>query len=73
MLLVDDTWTTGSNVQSAAYTLREAGAWNVSALVLARWLDPARGQTAELIKQHLQRPDYDPGICPWTASACPAA
>ena len=38
ILLVDDVTTTGSTINSAAQTLLDAGAWGVSALVLAREL-----------------------------------
>lgn len=38
VLLVDDVATTGSTINSAAQTLLDAGAWGVSALVLAREL-----------------------------------
>ena len=39
MLLVDDTWTTGANAQSAAARLRLAGAERVAVIVLGRWFD----------------------------------
>ena len=38
ILLVDDVATTGSTINSAAQTLLDAGAWGVSAIVLAREL-----------------------------------
>lgn len=38
ILLVDDVATTGSTINSAAKTLLDAGAWGVSAIVLAREL-----------------------------------
>lgn len=40
VLLIDDTWTTGGHLTSAAMALREAGATGVTAVVLCRWLDP---------------------------------
>jgi predicted amidophosphoribosyltransferase len=36
VLLVDDTWTTGANAQSAAATLKAAGAGRVAAVVIGR-------------------------------------
>lgn len=36
VLLIDDTWTTGANAQSAAAALREAGAAAVAAIVIGR-------------------------------------
>jgi hypothetical protein len=70
ILVLDDTWTTGSNTQSAALTLRRAGADQVSVMVVGRWLSRTYGNNAEFIKTRLRR-DYDPGICPVTGGACP--
>jgi hypothetical protein len=39
VLLVDDTWTTGANAQSAAAALRDAGSGPVAALVIGRHLN----------------------------------
>jgi predicted amidophosphoribosyltransferase len=39
VLLIDDTWTTGVNAQSAAAALREAGAGQVGAVVIGRYLN----------------------------------
>ncbi len=39
VLLIDDTWTTGANAQSAAAALREAGASEVAAVVIGRHLN----------------------------------
>jgi hypothetical protein len=39
VLLIDDTWTTGASAQSAAATLKKAGAGPVAALVLGRHLN----------------------------------
>lgn len=41
VLLVDDTWTSGGNAQSAALALRAAGAANVAVLVIGRHFDRA--------------------------------
>jgi hypothetical protein len=70
VLILDDTWTTGSNAQSAALTLRHAGASAISVLIVGRWLSPHFGRNAEFIKARLQR-DYDPNICPVTGGSCP--
>jgi hypothetical protein len=70
ILVLDDTWTTGSNTQSAALTLRQAGAEHVSVMVVGRWLSQTFGKNAEFIKTRLRR-DYDPGICPVTGGDCP--
>jgi predicted amidophosphoribosyltransferase len=39
VLLIDDTWTTGANAQSAAAALSEAGAGAVAAVVVGRYLN----------------------------------
>jgi adenine/guanine phosphoribosyltransferase-like PRPP-binding protein len=52
VLLVDDTWTTGANAQSAVARLRLAGAERVAVIVLGRWFDadhpPASSYVAEV-------------------------
>lgn len=69
VLLLDDTWVSGGRVQSAAAALRAAGAAEVSALVVARWirLDWPPSQ-AFFGDRHV---DYDPDVCPWTGAVCP--
>jgi hypothetical protein len=39
VLLIDDTWTTGASAQSAAATLKDAGAGHVGAIVIGRHLN----------------------------------
>jgi predicted amidophosphoribosyltransferase len=39
VLLIDDTWTTGANAQSAAAALKQAGAGKVAAVVIGRHLN----------------------------------
>ncbi len=39
VLLIDDTWTTGANAQSAAAALKSAGAGRVAAVVIGRHLN----------------------------------
>lgn len=51
VLVLDDTWTTGSRVQSASYTLKQAGYAPVTALVLGRWLNPGWHETPRLLKR----------------------
>jgi predicted amidophosphoribosyltransferase len=40
VLLIDDTWTSGANAQSAAYALREAGANRIGLVVIGRHINP---------------------------------
>lgn len=70
VLILDDTWTTGSRTQSAALTLRRYGAKHVSVLVVSRYLKPAYANNADFIRTHLKN-DYSPDICPVTGGACP--
>jgi hypothetical protein len=70
VLVLDDTWTTGSRTQSAALALHDAGADHVSVMVIGRWLSQTYGSNAEFIGTRLQR-DYDPHICPVTGGDCP--
>jgi hypothetical protein len=70
VLILDDTWTTGANTQSAALAARGAGAEAVSVMVVGRWLRPDFGHNGEFIKTRLGR-DYDPWMCPVTGADCP--
>jgi hypothetical protein len=72
ILLVDDTWTGGGHLMSAALALRKAGASHVSALLLARWLTEGFGATTpRWARDNLTLPDYQADICPWTQGDCP--
>ena len=72
VLLVEDTWTGGGHVTSAAMALKRGGATHVSVLVLARWLSIGwEATTPAWAKSRLASPDFDPDVCPWTAGACP--
>ncbi|MBW8483011.1 hypothetical protein [Actinomadura parmotrematis] len=68
VLLLDDTWTSGGHAQSAALSLREAGADRISVLVAARWMKSDYQHNARFLGE---LPDFDPYICPWTGSVCP--
>jgi phosphoribosylpyrophosphate synthetase len=69
VLVLDDVWTTGSNAQSAALTLRRAGAAAVSVLVIGRWLSSRNALSARFIDE-LQH-GYDSAVCPVTGGRCP--
>ena len=71
VLVLDDVWTTGSNAQSAALTLRRAGAAAVSVMVVGRWLSPGHPPTARFIERRLQQREFDPDVCPVTGGRCP--
>lgn len=66
VLLIDDTWTTGSSMQSAAAALRTAGARAVAGVAIGRHLRLdfgwESGTTLERYRELPQRFDWD--ICP---------
>jgi predicted amidophosphoribosyltransferase len=51
VLLIDDTWTTGSNAQSAALALRSAGARAVAVVVIGRHFDRSFGNCEAYYQQ----------------------
>jgi hypothetical protein len=62
VLLVDDTWVSGASAQSAAATLKLAGASHVAIVVLGRQVDPADPGTSPLAARLAPAP-YDPASC----------
>lgn len=67
VLLLDDTWASGGHAQSAALSLRQAGAQKVSVMVAARWIKRDFADNARFLDG---LPDFDPDICPWTGDVC---
>jgi len=51
VLLIDDTWTTGANAQSAAAALKSAGASTVAALVVGRHISRDHGQNDRRLRE----------------------
>lgn len=70
VLVVDDTWVSGSKSQSAALTLRAAGARAVTILCVARWLSWTYQPDHERLIRASTAP-YDALVCPVTGGACP--
>ncbi|WP_253829152.1 hypothetical protein [Prauserella aidingensis] len=68
VLVVDDTWVSGDKGQSAALTLKAAGASTVTVLCVARWLRADWPDHEELITK-LEQP-YDPLCCPVSGGTC---
>lgn len=68
VLVVDDTWATGSRAQSAALALKSAGAEAVTVLVLARWLNPQDGTPTARFLRRAWPESYDPRLCPVSAA-----
>lgn len=69
VLVIDDTWARGGHVQSVALALKQAGVRRVTALVMARWLDPAWSTTRSFISDRLDA-DFEPYVCPFTGERC---
>jgi hypothetical protein len=75
VLLIDDSWTTGSNVISAAAALRATGATAVNAMVLGRILNTDWAPSRTFIERGGLRSDFhdglrrgfDPARSPWRA------
>ncbi|MCP2166292.1 hypothetical protein [Goodfellowiella coeruleoviolacea] len=68
VLLVDDTWVSGGNIQSAAVALHDAGAARVTALCVGRWCD--NGWTAHRALLDSCTDPYDPFVCPVPSGTC---
>ena len=66
VLLVDDTWTTGANAQSAAAALKRAGGRRVAAVVVGRYVNPGYAHNAQRLRS---MPAFDWSVCAW----CPDA
>ncbi len=64
VLVIDDTWASGSHAQSMVLAARAAGAHMVSVLIIARWLKPTFADNKRFIAEHLKGL-YDPYQCPW--------
>lgn len=73
VLLIDDTWSTGTSARSAALTVREAGAVKVSVLAVGRWASPEyTGDWPDGVTPQYRNtgeflaklPKYDPHVCP---------
>jgi hypothetical protein len=63
VLLVDDTWTTGSRAQSLAYALKAAGAAGVAAVILGRHVNPDYGPSKTLVDRLRAAPWFDLRHC----------
>lgn len=51
VLILDDTWTTGSRIQSMSHALKTAGARSVVAVVLGRHIDPDWSDSKPLLER----------------------
>ncbi|MFC5369846.1 hypothetical protein [Arcanobacterium bovis] len=66
VLLIEDTWVSGSKAQSAAYQLKAHGASRVIALAVARKIKPNFLNSNDIIS-NFERPSnvFNPAISPW--------
>jgi hypothetical protein len=62
VLLLDDTWTSGSSAQSAAIALKRAGASRVAVVTLGRHVNP-RERTAGSLAAALAGRSFRPDLC----------
>ncbi len=63
VLLIDDTWTTGSGAQSAAAALREAGAGSVAAVMVGRYVKRGWRENERRLRAIAQ--PFDWSSCAW--------
>jgi predicted amidophosphoribosyltransferase len=70
VLVVEDTWVSGSKIQSAAVALKRAGAASVTGLCVARWCNNNWPDHRQLLDSCIA--PYSAAICPVTGSECPA-
>jgi hypothetical protein len=70
VLLIDDTWTTGANAQSAAAALKRAGAGPVAAVVIGRHLNRSWGSNDSQLNGLSKPFDWDHCVRCQQADAC---
>lgn len=71
IVVIDDSWVSGSSAQSFAAALKHAGAAQVSILAVARVLSPDWAPNRRFIEDVLPALPYDWTVCPWTGGPCP--
>lgn len=71
VILVDDSWVSGSHAQSVASSLKGSGIQQVSIFAVARVLR-ANWTASKPLVAKLHGGTFDWKQCPWTGGACPA-
>lgn len=71
VLILDDTWVSGSHAQSAAITVRAAGADQITVLCIGRWCPTDRPECRTLLAG--PPVSYDPTACPLGDDVLPAS
>jgi predicted amidophosphoribosyltransferase len=67
----DDTWVSGGHAKSVAMALKRAGAQQVSAMAIARWVDLQKPYPRWTYNNIIEPQPYGTDICPWTGADCP--
>ncbi len=62
VLIIDDTWTTGADAQSASAALKAAGASRAAVLTLGRWITPDYSDHGTWLAKH-RRTAWEWGAC----------
>lgn len=70
VIVVEDTWVTGTNAQGLAVKARRQGAEKVSIVVLARMLDYDFPPTKKLVDTWQDSDRFDASICPVAEGGC---
>jgi predicted amidophosphoribosyltransferase len=63
VLLIDDTWTTGASAQSAAATLKKAGAGPIATVVIGRYLNRTWGENERRLRALPIPYDWNHCVC----------
>jgi hypothetical protein len=71
VVVIDDSWVSGSNAQGVASMLKQRGVRQVSVLAAARVMRPDFGPNPDFIRTRLAGTPFDWRRCPWTGSDCP--
>lgn len=73
ILVLEDTWVSGTQALGVAASLKAAGAHTVSVLCVARWLDRSWDATSSWLSKTKGLLAYDPFFCPVSRSYdCPS-
>lgn len=71
VVVIDDSWVSGSSSQSLAVALKRAGAEQVSILSVARVLSPSWKPNEPFLRNVLPALAFGWKTCPWTFGDCP--
>lgn len=71
VLVIDDSWVTGSNAQGVAGALKASGVSDVSIFTVANVLEPSWEPNQLFISTRLSGVAFEKTRCPWTGGPCP--